>query len=108
MDGATITDASDWSIAESGDAIFLSSLGGNGIGGCAFAAAVNGIGQFVAIAPGNTVDGCSADICEVTPIVVTPEPSTIALALTGLVGLAGVRSRRRSHRDTLTTINGEA
>lgn len=44
--GATISDASDWSVFESGDAIFLSALGNNGIGGCAASAPIGGIGQM--------------------------------------------------------------
>jgi len=45
--GATVSDASDWSVFESGDAIFLSALGNTGVGGCASAPAVDGgIGQM--------------------------------------------------------------
>ncbi|MBC8086048.1 MAG: PEP-CTERM sorting domain-containing protein [Phycisphaerae bacterium] len=42
--GASVTDASSWSLFESGDAIFLSALGNLGIGGCAFGAPSNGFG----------------------------------------------------------------
>jgi len=44
--GATISDASDWSVFESGDAIFLSALSNNGVGGCAASAPVGGFGQM--------------------------------------------------------------
>lgn len=44
--GATISDASPWSIFEDGEAIFLSALGNNGIGGCATSGAVDGFGQM--------------------------------------------------------------
>jgi len=44
--GASITDASNWSLFESGDAIFLSALGNNGVGNCAASAAVGGFGQM--------------------------------------------------------------
>jgi hypothetical protein len=44
--GASVSDPTPWSIAESGDAIFLSSLGNFGIGGCAQSAPVGGFGQM--------------------------------------------------------------
>jgi hypothetical protein len=44
--GATITDNAPWSVFESGDAIFLSVLGNDGIGGCAASAPVGGFGQM--------------------------------------------------------------
>jgi MYXO-CTERM domain-containing protein len=44
--GATISDPAGWSIAESGDAIFLSAAGNDGIGGCAASSSVGGFGQM--------------------------------------------------------------
>jgi hypothetical protein len=43
--GATILDASPWSLFESGDAIFLSALSNNGVGNCAAGAPIDGFGQ---------------------------------------------------------------
>ena len=42
--GAVVTNNADWSAFESGDAIFLSSLGNDGIGGCVSGAPNNGFG----------------------------------------------------------------
>ena len=44
--GASVSDATPWSIAETGDAIFLSAAGNDGIGGCAQSAPVDGFGQM--------------------------------------------------------------
>lgn len=46
QNGATVSDASPWSIYESGDAIFLSALGNDGVGGCATSSPVGGFGQM--------------------------------------------------------------
>ncbi|MEP6619724.1 MAG: PEP-CTERM sorting domain-containing protein [bacterium] len=46
LGGSAIGDASDWSIAESGDAIFLSAPGNDGVGGCASASPIGGFGQM--------------------------------------------------------------
>lgn len=43
--GATISDASEWDLFDSGDAIFLSALGGNGVGNCVVGAGVGGFSQ---------------------------------------------------------------
>jgi hypothetical protein len=43
--GATILDASPWSLFESDDAIFLSALTNNGVGNCVAGAPVDGFGQ---------------------------------------------------------------
>lgn len=124
--GASISDPLAWSLAETGDAIFLSAPGNNGIGGCASAAPVNGIGQmaqtcgddqfvtfsfytsrtfdldaitiadieFVAVDGDNPADSCNADsLCDIAPVTTTPEPGTMVLALSGLLGIAGIRRR---------------
>lgn len=44
--GATINDASDWSIFETGDALYLSGLDNDGIGNCGAAASFGGFGQM--------------------------------------------------------------
>jgi hypothetical protein len=44
--GATVSDPSAWSVFETGDAIFLSALGNDGVGGCAASAPVGGFGQM--------------------------------------------------------------
>lgn len=134
--GAKVSDASDWSIFESGDAIFLSALGNNGVGGCAASSPVGGFGQmgqacddfitfsffttrtfdpssltladaeFVGIADGNPADSCNDSTpCKITA---TPEPATMLLVCTGLVGIAGVRLRRRAATALRMTIAGEA
>lgn len=135
--GATVSDASDWSIFESGDAIFLSALGNNGVGGCAGSSPVGGFGQmgqtcgpndFITFSFFTTrtfdpnaltladlefvgiADGNPADSCnDGTPckITSTPEPATILLVSTGLAGIAGIRRRRRSSSVSHTTITGE-
>lgn len=43
--GATVTDASTWDLFDSGDAIFLSALSNNGVGGCVVGAPTGGFGQ---------------------------------------------------------------
>ena len=42
--GATVSNATPWSLFESGDAIFLSPPGNDGIGGCVFGAPIGGFG----------------------------------------------------------------
>ncbi len=128
--GATVSDPSPWSLFDSGDAIFLSALSNNGVGGCVGGASVAGFGQAGQTCGDNSflsfgffttraydpnafslldleVVGLSADLpadscsggspCVVAPVTATPEPSSIALTLTGLVGLAShVRRRRKA------------
>jgi hypothetical protein len=43
--GATLTDVSGWDLFESGNALFLSALSNNGVGGCVPGAPVGGFGQ---------------------------------------------------------------
>lgn len=43
--GATITDATPWDVFDSGDAIFLSALSNNGVGGCVASGATAGFSQ---------------------------------------------------------------
>jgi hypothetical protein len=43
--GAVVTDASAWDVFDTGDALFLSALTNNGVGGCATGPAVGGFGQ---------------------------------------------------------------
>lgn len=42
---ATVTDATEWDLFDSGDAVFLSAIAGNGVGNCVAAPAVGGFGQ---------------------------------------------------------------
>lgn len=44
--GATISDASSWNVFETGDAIFLSAPGNDGVGNCGPAASSGGFGQM--------------------------------------------------------------
>jgi hypothetical protein len=136
--GATVSDASDWSVFESGDAIFLSALGNNGVGGCAGSSPVGGFGQigqtcgpddFITFSFFTTrtfdpnaftladlefvgiADGNPADSCnDATPckITSTPEPATILLVSTGLAGIAGMRRRRRATAARPMTIASQA
>jgi hypothetical protein len=126
--GATISDPSAWSIAETGDVIILSAPGNDGIGGCASAAPVNGFGQmaqtcgtdqFVSFSfatprnfdPGAmtladlefvaVADGNGADSCnDQTPCTVTPVTSTPepGTMLLALTGFAGIAGFRRRTR----------
>ena len=43
--GATLADPSPWDLFENGDAVFLSALSNNGVGGCVVGAPVGGLGQ---------------------------------------------------------------
>jgi hypothetical protein len=43
--GAVVSDASGWDVFDTGDALFLSALSNNGVGGCAAGPAVGGFGQ---------------------------------------------------------------
>ena len=45
--GATISDASDWEIFDTGELLFLSALSNRGVGGCVNGADVDGFGQAV-------------------------------------------------------------
>lgn len=44
QNGATVSDATPWSLFENGETIFLSPTGNNGIGGCVFGAPSGGFG----------------------------------------------------------------
>lgn len=46
LGGATISDASSWNVFETGDAIFLSAPGNNGVGNCGSASSFGGWGQM--------------------------------------------------------------
>ena len=136
--GAKVSDASDWIVFESGDAIFLSALGNNGVGGCAASSPVGGFGQmgqtcgpndFITFSFFTTrtfdlnaltladmefvgiANGNPADSCnDSTPckITSTPEPATMLLVCTGFVGIAGIRRRRRATAAHRMTIAAEA
>jgi len=45
LGGATLSDPSAWDIFDSGDAIFVSALSGNGVGGCVAGPAIGGFSQ---------------------------------------------------------------
>lgn len=56
--------------------------------------------ELVAISGGNTSDSCNDDTpCSITSAVVTPEPTTLMLLVTGfaIVGVAGARRRTQRH-----------
>jgi hypothetical protein len=123
--GATISDPSDWGLFESGDFIVLSPSGNNGVGGCDSAPPSGAFGQMgqtcapnafvkfsfstprsfdprsmsladleVTASDGSAASCVDSSSCSITAVT-TPEPATIALVLTGLVGIAGIRLRRR-------------
>jgi hypothetical protein len=128
--GATVSDPSSWSVFESGDAIFLSALGNNGVGGCATSSPVGGFGQmgqtcgaddFITFSFFTTrtfdvgalsladlefvgvSDGNPADSCnDGTPCKITPITSTPEPATIALMvtGFAGVARLRLRRRAT--------
>jgi hypothetical protein len=142
--GATISDPSDWFLAEDGQSIFLSALGTNGIGGCAVSAAVEGVGQMgntcgasplitfsffttnvfdpklftladievSGLTTGLPAESCNdAAACTITPrapVTATPEPATLLLVSTGLLGLGAIRLRRRTSGGSLISSASEA
>lgn len=123
--GATLADASEWSLFDSGDAIFLSALSNFGIGGCAAGDPANGLGQMgQTCGPNETISfsfftsrtydmgamsvadvewggldaNASNDSCIAgvnCAVTATPEPGTLLLAFTGLSGFLGAHRRRR-------------
>ena len=132
--GATVVDGAAWDLFDSGDAIFLSALSNNGVGGCVADGPVGGFSQagstcgadqFLAFGFFTTraydptafslldlevvgltdqlpADSCNDSTpCTITapPVTATPEPSTIALMITGFSAIAGLGVRRRYRPD---------
>ena len=126
--GASITDPSEWSLFDAGDAIFLSALTNNGVGGCIASLPIDpfgqagqtcGPGQFLSFsffsprtydlrsftlldyeAVGLTddlpADSCGGETqCTITEATSSPEPGTLLLTITGLLGTMSHSMRRR-------------
>jgi MYXO-CTERM domain-containing protein len=116
--GAMISDPSPWSIFETGDAIFLSALGNDGVGGCAGSVPIGGFGQMArTCGPGQFVSfgfftprafdpasvvlsgleavglspGLPADSCNgLTPCVISPVTTTTPEPAPAVLALTGL------------------